>query len=111
MKLLCSLITLLPGVLALGQDPVVTSQSKPGLLQLAGYGINGQILVSANDWFGVIRAAEDLAGDLGKVTGKNLTLGNWRKTKTPAQATISYEYVEPTSNIEVSSIGLKMHTT
>lgn len=61
---------------ALGQNQTVSLTSSNGL-QIAGSGINGQILVSANDWWGVLRAAEDLAGDVGKVTGKNLTLGNW----------------------------------
>jgi len=77
MKLL-PLLALLPSVLALGQEPVVSTTAKNGsLLQLAGKGLDGQILVSADDWFGVIRAAEDLAVDFGKVVGKNLTLGNW----------------------------------
>ena len=77
MKLL-PFLALLPGVLALGQEPVVSTTAKNGsLLQLGGKGFEGQILVSADDWFGVIRAAEDLAGDFGKVVGRNLTLGNW----------------------------------
>ena len=68
---------ILEGVNALGQNATVTLTADKGLLQLAGSGVNGQILVSANDWWGVLRAAEDLAGDMGKVTGRNLTLGNW----------------------------------
>jgi len=77
MKLL-PLLAFLPSVLALGQEPVVSTSAKnKSLLQLAGKGLNGQILLSSDDWFGVIRAAEDLAGDIGKVVGKNLTLGNW----------------------------------
>jgi hypothetical protein len=70
-------LCLLPSVLALGQNATVTLTSGSGLLQLAGKGINGQILLSANDFWGVIRAAEDLAGDFGKVTGTNLALGNF----------------------------------
>lgn len=62
---------------ALGQNATVTMQSATGLLMLADQSQSGQILLSANDWFGVLRAAEDLAGDFGKVTGKNLTLGHW----------------------------------
>ncbi|TVY84194.1 hypothetical protein LSUE1_G001541 [Lachnellula suecica] len=65
-------------VAALGQNATITTTAPAsGLLQLAGTGIDGQILLSADDWWGVIRAAEDLATDFGKVTGKNLTLGNW----------------------------------
>jgi hypothetical protein len=80
MKLLMTsaLLALLPSVLALGQSPTVTLTGGYGDLQLAGSGVHGQILLSANDWWGVIRAAQDLAGDVGKVTGRNLTLGNWR---------------------------------
>jgi len=78
MKSIPFLLAFLPSVLSLGQNATVTLTSAPGLFQLAGNGISGQILLSANDWFGVIRAAQDLAGDIGKVTGKNLTLGNWQ---------------------------------
>lgn len=62
---------------ALGQNATVTMQSAAGRLMLASKTQSGQILLSAGDWFGVLRAAEDLAGDFGKVTGKNLTLGHW----------------------------------
>lgn len=62
---------------ALGQNVTVTMESAPGLLMLANQDQAGQILMSAGDWFGAIRAAEDLAGDFGKITGKNLTLGHW----------------------------------
>lgn len=70
--------SVLPAVLALGQNATVTT-TKPGRgsLQLGGRAVDGQILVSDQDWWGVIRAAEDVALDIGKVTGKNLTLGNW----------------------------------
>lgn len=77
-SLLLSLAPLLSSVVALGQNATITTVNPaPGLLQLAGKNVDGQILLSANDWWGVIRAAEDLATDFGKVTGKNLTLGNW----------------------------------
>lgn len=72
------LLALVPGIWTLGQKPTITLTGGRGDLQLAGDGINSQILLSANDWWGVIRAAQDLAGDVGKVIGKNLTLGNWR---------------------------------
>jgi hypothetical protein len=71
------LLAFLPLVLALGQNRTVTLTGGSGLLQLAGAGVDGQILLSANDWWGVIRAAEDLAGDVEKVTGERLTLGHW----------------------------------
>jgi hypothetical protein len=87
MKNLAVVLTLLPSVLALGQKATVSLTGGKGMLQLAGNGINGQILLSANDWWGVIRAAQDLAGDMGKVSGQNLTLGNWVAAggKTPSR--------------------------
>src|SRR6266536_4621269 len=111
------------------QSPTVTLTVGSGLLQLAGKGLDGQILLSANDWWGVIRPAEDLAGDFGKVAGKNLTLGNYvsRKlsianvTKRDGQwkgdgkrlkdglhggggTTVLYTYNPPTNDINVSPI-------
>ena len=76
---------ILPGILALGQNQTVTLTGGNGLLQLAGNGKNGQILLSSNDWWGVIRAAEDLAMDFARVTGKNLTLANWLSSGTPSK--------------------------
>jgi hypothetical protein len=83
---------------ALGQNSTVTTSSAPGLFQLAGNGQEGQILLSSSDWWGVIRAAEDLAGDFGKVLGKNLTLANWKG----AQTTVQYTYRPVTSFVNVS---------
>ncbi|TVY34481.1 hypothetical protein LSUB1_G006062 [Lachnellula subtilissima] len=82
LALALSLSPILSSVLALGQKATVTTirpvdGDGEGLLQLAGTGLDGQILLSAEDWWGVIRAAEDLAVDFGKVTGRNLTLTNW----------------------------------
>ena len=78
---LTSLTLFLPLIAALGQDPTITT-TKPtngtsSHLQIAGKGLNAQILVSKEEWWGVLRAAEDLAGDLGKVVGENLTLAYW----------------------------------
>ena len=88
---LVALSALLPAITALGQNATVTTKADSSLLQLAGSGINGQILLSSQDWWGVIRAAEDLAHDFGRVTGKNLTLGNWSpsNSSTPANSTTS----------------------
>ncbi|KAK6613651.1 putative immunoglobulin I-set domain-containing protein [Botrytis cinerea] len=78
---LTSLTLFLPLIAALGQDPTITT-TKPtngtsSHLQIAGKGLNAQILVSKEEWWGVLRVAEDLAGDLGKVVGENLTLAYW----------------------------------
>lgn len=75
---LCSASSL---VSALGQKPVVSLQGSDGDFQIAGGPISaGQILVSDNDYWGVIRAAGDLAADFGKVTGTNYTLSTGTRT-------------------------------
>lgn len=115
-------LALLPSVLALGHSPTATLIGGHGDFQLARNGVHGQILLSANDWWGVIRAAQDLAGDVGKVTGTNLTLGNWRAggknthiSPSPAngdhvdaethggETTVLYTYNPTTNYINVSS--------
>ena len=50
--------------------PYVMFESAPGAFQLAKDGASAKILVDADDWAGVIRAAKDLGDDVGKVTGK-----------------------------------------
>lgn len=75
---LCSASSL---VAALGQEPVVSLQGSDGDFQIAGGPISaGQILVSDNDYWGVIRAAGDLAADFGRVTGANYTLSTGTRT-------------------------------
>lgn len=75
---LCSAASL---VAALGQKPVVSFQGSDGDLQIAGGPISsGQVLVSDNDYWGVIRAAGDLAVDFGRVTGTNYTLSTGTRT-------------------------------
>ncbi|CAK7207467.1 hypothetical protein SEUCBS139899_010277 [Sporothrix eucalyptigena] len=79
-------------VAALGQQPIISfNDSATGSLQLSG---GGQILVSSNDYWGVIRAAGDLAVDFGRVTGTNLTLSNGEANTSPA----SYSY-HPVNNL------------
>jgi hypothetical protein len=88
---LLALSALCSSAAAFGQNVTVTTNSSlsAGLLQLGGAGLNGQILVSANDWWGVIRAAQDLAIDFGKATGTNLTLGNWQGAVMPGAGNYS----------------------
>lgn len=62
-------------VAALGQKSVVSFNGSASDFQIAGGSISiGQIIVSENDYWGVIRAAGDLATDFGRVTGTNYTL-------------------------------------
>jgi hypothetical protein len=89
----------------LGQQPIIAFTNSTGTFQIAGGPIStGQILVSSNDYWGVIRAAGDLALDFGRVTGTNYTLSNGVNTSTPA----SYVYnpVNNMNNTLVSEIPL-----
>lgn len=136
LQILTALSPFLPFINALGQAPVLTTSppqnSSSPLLPLAGSGFNSQILVSLDDWWGVLRAAEDLATDFGKVTGTNLTLANWNgggaggsskrgvgrrssvehnvSMSSGEETTVFYTYNPPTSNINVSYIcsGINM---
>lgn len=89
----------------LGQQPIIAFNSTEDSFQIAGGSISkGQILVSSNDYWGVIRAAGDLALDFGRVTGTNYTLSNGVNGSAPA----SYVYhpVNNKNNTVVSSASL-----
>lgn len=89
---------------ALGQEKIISTNSHGSVLQLAGNGPKaGQILVAENEYWGVIRAAGDLAVDFGRVTGTNLTLSNGKKGKASAAARYEYKPVDNTNNTVVSS--------
>lgn len=82
-------------VSGLGQKPIVSFTKSPDSFQIAGGPVSaGQIRVSSNDYWGVIRAAGDLAVDFGRVTGTNYTLSNGVKGSAPA----SYVY-NPVNNM------------
>ena len=86
----------------LGQQPIVSFSSSADSFQVAGGSISrGQILVSSNDYWGVIRAAGDLAVDFGRVTGTNYTLSNGASAATPAAYT--YKPVNNKNNTFVST--------
>ncbi|CAK7234255.1 hypothetical protein SBRCBS47491_008887 [Sporothrix bragantina] len=92
-------------VAALGQEPIISfNDSVTGSLQLSGGSSGqGQILVSSNDYWGVIRAAGDLAVDFGRVTGTNLTLSNGEAGASPAS--YSYHPVNNMNNTVYSTNG------
>lgn len=89
-----------PLVAGLGQQPVISFNSVHNAFQLAGGSVTKpQILVSSDDYWGVIRAAGDLAKDFGLVTGTNFTLSNGAAGAAPA----SYSYRPTTTNYTVVS--------
>ena len=63
----------------------VLPESAPGAFRLAAGGTAASILVSGEDWQGVIRAASDLGQDIGRVTG---TAAQVVKADTPRQGSI-----------------------
>jgi hypothetical protein len=78
------LSSLVSTVHALGQKQIITFTNGTETFQIAGASSSpGQIRVSLNEYWGVIRAAGDLAVDFGRITGINFTLSNgvtWRFT-------------------------------
>lgn len=91
-----------PLVAALGQQPIISFESSNGALQIVGGDAGtGQIRVSSNEYWGVIRAAGDLAADFGRVTGTNFTLSNGEDDASPASYT--FAPVDVTNNTVVSS--------
>lgn len=90
---------------ALGQQAIVGFTSSANSLQIAGGPISaGQIRVSPNEYWGVIRAANDLAVDFGRVTGTNCTLSNGETGASPA--TYGYDPINNKNNTEVRPTGV-----
>lgn len=96
---------ILPLAQALGQEPIIAFGDEDLAgdgFQLTGEGVAaGQILVSDNDYWGVIRAAGDLAIDFGRVTGTNLTLSNGELDAEPPK--FSFAPVDVSNNTVVSN--------
>ncbi|GME46671.1 hypothetical protein GTA08_BOTSDO11837 [Neofusicoccum parvum] len=72
-RLLSSLL-LLRSVLAIGQNATLAFNAAAGSLQLATSSSSARLLLDAADWPGVLRVADDLAADFGRVTGLNGSL-------------------------------------
>jgi hypothetical protein len=78
-------LALVPLVQCLGQKAVISFTEVQGAFQIAGGEIEQpQIRVSEDDYWGVIRAAGDLASDFGKVTGSDFSLSNGESGAEPA---------------------------
>lgn len=101
MKALARLLALISAtalVQGLGQAPIVSFNGSSSDFQLAGGRVGaGQIMVSENDYWGVIRAAGDLAMDFGRVTGTNYTLSTDARLNSSSGAAAVYSY-QPVNN-------------
>jgi hypothetical protein len=106
MKVSLSLLGLLPLVAGLGQQPIIAFNKSDDAFMIAGKDSGkGQIRVSKDEYWGVIRAAGDLAVDFGRVTGTNLTLSNGEKDASPAK--YKFEPVDVKNNTHVSSLYIQ----
>jgi hypothetical protein len=61
---------------ALGQDTCVAFQSSASTFTVASNGKAAPLILSADDWPGVQRAAQDFAADIQRVTGIKPTVAN-----------------------------------
>ncbi|MCJ1436841.1 hypothetical protein MMC27_006223 [Xylographa pallens] len=71
---LLAVISFSVSVSGLLQQATLSFTSDSSSLQLAGNGVKSQIILDGKDWPGVIRTANDLAMDFGRVTGTNATI-------------------------------------
>jgi hypothetical protein len=69
--------------LAIGQTSCVAFKSSPSSFPVVSNGKGTPILLSADDWPGVQRAATDFASDIEKVTGVRPTLTNATASSLP----------------------------
>lgn len=69
-------ITAVTGYAALGDPPIVTFAAEPGAFPLVASGKASPLVVDAEDWPGVVRAARDLQADMERVTGIQPTLAH-----------------------------------
>ncbi|KAK4159432.1 hypothetical protein QBC43DRAFT_381881 [Cladorrhinum sp. PSN259] len=91
-------------VTALGQERIISINATDSVLQIAGGSVSaGQILVAPDEYWGVVRAAGDLALDFGRVTGVNYTLSNGEKGAQPVQYV--YNPVNNMNNTHFSTTG------
>lgn len=63
--------SLLITVSALGQNATIAFNTSMGGLMLGSRSASAKIMVDGADWPGVLRVADDLAADFGRVTGVN----------------------------------------
>lgn len=95
---------LLVGVHGIGQDTCVVFQPSSSVVPIAANGAVAPILLSADEWPGVQRAAADFAADIQRVTGLLPTLSN--VTASNATASLAGKEQNTTSTpIIVGTLG------
>ncbi|KAG6880095.1 hypothetical protein C0992_006369 [Termitomyces sp. T32_za158] len=95
---------LLVGVHGIGQDTCVVFQPSSSVIPIATNGAAAPILLSADEWPDVQRAATDFATDIQRVTGALPTLSN--VTASNATASLAAKKQEATSTpIIIGTLG------
>ncbi|KAK4653830.1 hypothetical protein QC762_511520 [Podospora pseudocomata] len=91
-------------VAGLGQERIISPNATGSVLQIAGGSVStGQILVAPDEYWGVVRAAHDLARDFGRVTGINYTVSNGEAGAAPI--TYTYNPINNKNNTFFSTLG------
>ena len=80
---LVALVTCIDSALAIGQATCVAFKSAPSTFPVVSQGKGTPILLSADDWPGVQRAAIDFATDIQRVTGVKPSMQNVTSTSHP----------------------------
>jgi len=78
-----NLFILAPGAFPIGQQRYVESVRRKGSFPIANRGAIAKICVDANDYPGVVRAANDLRDDIERVTGRAPTVTHDHKCAAP----------------------------
>ncbi|KAJ6484507.1 hypothetical protein C8R47DRAFT_1280830 [Mycena vitilis] len=81
------LVSLVSSVNALGQETCVAFQSSSSVFTVASGGKAAPLILSADDWPGVQRAAQDFAADIQRVTGTIPTVANF-SSSVPARSSL-----------------------
>ena len=78
LRFLFCFLSLVSTALSIGQNATITFNATQGPLSLASAGSSVQIIADETEWPAVLRVANDLAADFGRVTGTNgsMTLMN-----------------------------------
>ncbi|KAL1652346.1 hypothetical protein SLS58_000473 [Diplodia intermedia] len=89
MRLLCSLLLFRPA-LAIGQNATIAFNASASSYQLASRSSAVRLVLDAADWPGVLRVADDLALDFGRVTGLNGSLSLVNGDASTANASVIF---------------------
>jgi hypothetical protein len=85
-------------IIAIGQIPSITFESSSGGLRLASSNSSVQILIDDADWPAVLRAANDLSHDFGRVVGTNGSIKSFSDRNNTVNLGSKNDFKYPFSN-------------